>query len=80
MEAPHMVRLLEAVNAEAARIAEAPVTLVSITFDWMTPADGDTTPSVEITRSTRTLVFTSARLTSGERLVCTATAVHRIEP
>lgn len=81
MESALLVRLLEALSAEAARIAKAPVTLVSVTFDWMAPppAGAVTVPEVTITRATRTLVFSSARLRAGETLAATATAVHRIE-
>jgi len=78
MEGRHVSRLLEAVGAEAARIAEAPVQLVSITFDWMAAPQGAGATSVEITRATRTLVFSTAQLRDGARLVCAASAVHRI--
>lgn len=78
MEGPHISRLLDAVSAAAARTADAPVQLVSITFDWMAPPDGATTTNVEITRATRTLVFSTAQLRDGARLVCAASAVHRI--
>jgi hypothetical protein len=78
MEGPHITRLLDAVGAEAARIAEAPVQLVSITFDWMAIPEGAASANVEITRATRTLVFSTAQLRDGARLVCTASAVHKI--
>lgn len=80
VESEQIARLLEAIGAEAARNAEAPVTLVSVTFDWMTPPqDGVATEAhVDITRATRTMVFSTAQLRAGDRLVLAATAVHRI--
>jgi hypothetical protein len=78
MEAQLLAQLVDAIAAEAARIAEKPVALVSVTFDWIGPA-AEAAASVEITRATRTMVFSSGQLRSGDRLVAAATAVHRIE-
>ncbi len=81
MEAEQIALIVRAISAEAARIAEQPVTLVSATFDWMEPLhDGEAAAaSVEITRATRTLVFSTARLRGADgRLLMTASSVHRI--
>ena len=81
MGSEQIALVVNAIAAEAARIAEKPVTLVSATFDWMAPLDaGETaTPSVTITRATRTLVFSTAQLRGADgRLLLAASAVHRI--
>lgn len=81
VEAEQFGRLLAAVGAEVARTAGAPGTLVSVTFDWIAaPENGEATaPAIEVTRATRTLVFTRSELRgAGGRLVAAANAVHRI--
>lgn len=81
MESDQIALIVQAIAAEAARIAEKPVTLVSATFDWMGPlAAGETAvPTVEITRATRTLVFSTAQLRGADgRMLMAATAVHRL--
>ena len=81
MESEQIALLVRAAGEEAARIAEKPVTLVSATFDAMASLDAGeiATPSVEITRATRTLVFSTARLHGADgRLLMAASAVHRI--
>jgi hypothetical protein len=80
MESASLTVLLEALAESAARIAESPVTLVSVTFDWIGGDTAAARPEVEITRATRTIVFSNGRLLVGDRLVATATAVHRIDP
>ena len=81
MESGQIALVVRAIADEAARIAEKPVTLVSATFEWMAPLGaGETaTPTVEITRATRTLVFSTAQLRGADgRLLMTASSVHRI--
>lgn len=81
METAQIALIVEAIAAEAARIAEQPVTLVSVTFDCIGPhGAGETAiPSVTITRATRTLVFSTAQLRGADgRLLLAASAVHRI--
>jgi acyl-CoA thioesterase FadM len=81
VESEEMALVVRAVAAEAARIAEKPVTLVSVTFDHMAPllAGEAATTHVNITRATRTLVFATAKLRSADgRLLMTASSVHRI--
>ena len=64
MDSEQIALIVNAIAAEATRIAEKPVTLVSVTFDWMASlgAGEAATPSVTITRATRTLVFSTAQL------------------
>lgn len=81
MESDQIALIVRAVAAEAARIAEKPVTLLSATFDWIAPIQAGevATPTVEITRATRTLVFSTAQLRGADgRLLMAASAVHRI--
>ncbi len=81
MDSDQIALIVAALADEAARIAEKPVTLVSATFDFMAPmlAGETATPTVEITRATRTLVFSTAQLRGADgRLLMAASAVHRI--
>ena len=81
MHSEQIAIILTAATSEATRIAEKPVTLVSATFEWMAAMNaGETaTPRIEITRATRTLVFSTARLHGADgRLLMTASVVHRI--
>jgi hypothetical protein len=73
-----LAQLLDAISTEAAKVAGKPVTLVSVTFDWLEDGAGAFTPEVEITRATRTLVFSRGKLMSGGRGVVAATAVHKV--
>lgn len=81
MDSDQIALILDAVSAEARRIAEKPVMLVSATFDAIAPMnEGEAaTASVNITRATRTIVFSTAQLRGDDgRLLMTASAVHRI--
>jgi hypothetical protein len=54
---------------------------VSVTFDCMAPllAGEAATTHVNITRATRTLVFSTAQLRGADgRLLMTASSVHRV--
>ncbi len=76
-----VVQLLAAIGAEAARMAEKPVAVVSATFDWVAPArEGEAMRAhAEITRATRTIVFSRGDLRGEDgRLLLTASAVHRV--
>ncbi|KAF0172960.1 MAG: hypothetical protein IV086_13665 [Hyphomonadaceae bacterium] len=80
-EAEQIAQLLDVVGAEAARTAEKPVAVVSVTFDWVAPArEGETVIAhAEITRATRTIVFSRGDLRGDDgRLLLTASAVHRV--
>ena len=82
MESDQIALVVAAIAAEAARIAEQPVTLVSATFDWMAPLNAGEVAStrVNITRATRTLVFSTAQLRGADdRLLLSASAVHRLQ-
>jgi hypothetical protein len=81
MASDHLARLANAIAETSAAAAERPAFLVSITVDVIAPArDGEATrPVVEITRATRTLVFSRADLRGEDgRLLLSATAVHRV--
>ena len=81
MDSDQIALVVNAIAGEAGRIAEKPVTLVSATFDWVAPLNtGEAaTPSVTVTRATRTLVFSTAQLHGADgRLLLAASAVHRI--
>ncbi|MDX2235401.1 MAG: hypothetical protein NW200_12960 [Hyphomonadaceae bacterium] len=81
MDSHHLTLLADALAEQAAAIAEKPVTLVSVTFDRIAaaPAGAALHASIEITRATRTLVFSRGDLRDGAgSLVLSATAVHRI--
>ena len=54
---------------------------VSLTCDFLSPGHfGDRIEShVRVTRSTRTMVFMSAEITAGDRLLMTASGVWKIE-
>lgn len=79
-ETDQVVQLLDAINAEAARTAEKPVALVSVTLDWIKPApEGATlTARAEINRATRTIIFSKGELHAGDALLLSASAVHRV--
>jgi len=80
-ETAQIAQLLEAIAAEAARTAEKPVAIVSATFEWAQPAQaGETvTARAEITRATRTIVFSRGALRGADdRLLLSASAVHRV--
>jgi phenylpyruvate tautomerase PptA (4-oxalocrotonate tautomerase family) len=81
MHSDQLARLADAMTQAAAAIAEKPATLVSVTFDQIaTQQPSETaTPVVEVTRATRTLVFSRGDLRGEDgRLLLSATAVHRI--
>lgn len=74
-------QLIAALSADAARSAGKAVAPVSVTLDWVAaPAEGETTRTqVEITRATRTIVFSKAELRGADdRLLLSGSAVHRV--
>ena len=80
-EAEQIAYLLDVVGAEAARTAEKQVAVVSATFDWVASMRAGETPTAhaEITRATRTIVFSRGDLRGDDgRLLLTASAVHRV--
>lgn len=79
-ESGPIVQLLDAIGAEAARSADKPVALVSVTFDWIKPVPEGGLPSARasVTRATRTIIFSKGELRAGDDLLLSASAVHRV--
>ena len=67
-------RLTEALEAAAAR--EGASALVSVSIEVIAPGAGAI--SASLIRKTRTLLFISAELRDGERLIATASSVHKV--